>query len=101
MTPLLLHNISKHAGKATKEVVNDYKEIELRSYQIKYLEDQTPSNTKILTLLEFMKNGVLSSIDLDISLHYADSANGLPELRGEANGQWYVLQLSLRDILFS
>jgi len=101
MTPLLLHNISKHVGKATKEVVNDYKEIELRSYQIKYLEDQTASNTRILTLLEFMKNGMLSSIDLDISLLFADSANGLPELRGEANGQWYVLQLSLSDILFA
>lgn len=101
MTPLLLHNISKHVGKATKEVVNDYKEIELRSYQIKHLEDQTPSNTRILTLLEFMKNEVLHSIEINISLNYADSTNGLPKLRGEANGQWYVLQLSLRDILFS
>ena len=101
MTPLLLHNISKHVGKATKEVVNDYKKIELRSYQIKYLEDQTPSSTRILTLLEFMKNEVRHSIEINISLNYADSTNGLPELRGEANGQWYVLQLSLSDILFA
>lgn len=101
MTPLLLHNISKHVGKATKEVVNDYKKIELRSYQIKYLEDQTPSSTRILTLLEFMKNEVLHSIEINISLNYADSTNGLPELRGEANGQWYILQASLIDILFS
>lgn len=101
MTPLLLHNISKHVGKATKEVVNDYKKIELRSYQIKYLEDQTPSSTRILTLLEFMKNEVLYSIEINISLNYADSTNGLPELRGEANGQWYILQASLIDILFS
>lgn len=101
MTPLLLHNISKRVGKATKEVVNDYKKIELRSYQIKYLEDQTPSSTRILTLLEFMKNEVLHSIEINISLNYADSTNGLPELRGEANGQWYILQASLIDILFS
>ena len=101
MTPLLLHNIGKHIGKETKEVANDYKEIELRSYQIKYLEDQTPSSTRILTLLEFMKNEVRHSIEINISLNYADSTNGLPELRGEANGQWYVLQLSLSDILFA
>lgn len=100
MTPLLLHNIGKHIGKKTKEVANDYKKIELRSYQIKYLEDQTSSSTKILTLLEFMKNEVLYSIEINISLNYADSTNGLPELRGEANGQWYILQASLIDILF-
>ena len=48
-----------------------------------------------------MKNEVLHSIEINISLNYADSTNGLPELRGEANGQWYILQASLIDILFS
>lgn len=101
MTPLLLHNIQKHAGKATREVIKDYGNIDLKSFKIKYLEDQTPSSTTILTQLEFLKYEVLNSVEIDISLHYADSVNGLPELRGEENGKWYIQQLSLRDILFS
>lgn len=100
MTPLLLHNVGKHIGKATGEIKNDYQKFKLINYQIKYSKDQTPATTKILMLIEFMKNDMSQSIEVDISLNYADSTNGLPKLRGEPNGQWYILQLSLSDILF-
>ncbi len=101
MTPLLLHNIGKHEGTATKEVLNDYKKFELLSYQIKHSEDQTPASTKILTHVEYIKNDANYKLEVNISLNYANSIDGSPELRGESNSKWYILQVSLRDILFN
>jgi len=101
MTPLLLHNIGKHQGTVTKDLVNDYKKFELLNYQIKHSEDQTPASTKILTHVEYIKNGTNHEQEIAISLNYANSIDGLPELRGEPNGKWYILQMSLCDILFN
>ena len=42
MTPLLLHNISKHVGKATKEVVinvkTEKKEVETKGFAVNVIE---------------------------------------------------------------
>jgi|GEM_PF-3487313 len=100
MTPLLLNNIGKPTGKATGEVKKDYQNIQLLNYQLKSSEDQTPAITRILVNLEYIKDDKNYKEDISISMNYADTEKGLPELRGEPNGNWYILQLSLRDILF-
>lgn len=102
MTPLLLHNIEKHRGKATRETKNDYQKFDLLNFQIKFSEDKTPAITDILTFIEYRNNDkVVYSKEIKISLQYADSNNGSPELRGELNGQWYILQASLSEIIFN
>lgn len=100
MTPILLHNISKHLGKAASEVKNDYKKITLLDFHIINSEDQTPSNTQIYTYLEFIKNHVKQTLYLDISVNYANSQTGDPELRNEPNCGWYILQASISALLF-
>lgn len=100
MTPLLLNNIGKPTGKAIGEVKKDYQNIQLLNYQLKSSEDQTPAITRILVNLEYIKDDKNYKEDISISMNYADTEKGLPELRGEPNGNWYILQLSLRDILF-
>jgi hypothetical protein len=101
MTPLLLHNTGKHLGKATSEVRKDYQKITLSNFSIVHSEDQNPSTTKIRVCLEYMTSDSKQIAYPDISLNYADSSNSSPELRNEENGQWYILQLSLREILFN
>lgn len=101
LSPLLMHNIGKHLGKATKEIKSDYQKIELLNFKIISLEDYTPSSTKILTNIQYIKNEQLKEIEINITLNYAHSTNGSPELQGEPNGQWYILQLSLSDLLFN
>ncbi|MCW8038488.1 MULTISPECIES: hypothetical protein [Acinetobacter] len=100
MTPILLHNISKHLGKAASEVKNDYKKITLLDFHIINSEDQTPSNTQIYTYLEFIKNHVKQTLYLNISVNYANSQTGDPELRNEPNCGWYILQASISALLF-
>lgn len=101
MTPLLLHNIGKHVGKATNEIKKDYQRINLTNFSIVHSEDQNPSTTKIRTCIEYTKLESKQTLHLDISLNYANSVSSRPELRNEKSGQWYILQLSLREILFS
>lgn len=100
LPPLLMHNIGKHLGKATKEIKSDYQKIELLNFKIITLEDYIPSSTRILTNVQYKKNEQQKEIKINITLNYANSTNGLPELQGELNGQWYILQLSLSDLLF-
>ncbi|MDM1344217.1 hypothetical protein HXZ95_08195 [Acinetobacter pseudolwoffii] len=101
MFPILLHTIGKHQGKTMLEIKNDYQKIKLLKFRIKSSEDQTPSSTKISTHLEYVKNDITQSLYIEISLNYANAKNGYPELRGEPNGNWYILQLSLGQILFN
>lgn len=101
MLPILLHNIGKHQGKAMPEIKSDYQKIKLLNFRLKSSQDKTPSATKILTSIEFVKGDIHQNLDLEIGLNYADSENALPELRGEPNANWYISQLSLRQILFS
>nr|WP_180171717.1 hypothetical protein [Acinetobacter sp. YH12023] len=101
LPPLLIHNIGKHLGKASQEIKSDYQKSELLNFKIIALEDYTASSTRILTNIQYIKNEGIKDTEINITLNYADSTTGSPELRGEKNGRWYVLQLSLGDILFS
>lgn len=100
ITPLLLHNIGKKDGAATKYVVSDYKDIELLDYQIMCSEDKSPAMTNVFTQLKYIKNAAYDTKDIAITMSYNDSRNGDIKLRGEPNGKWYVLQASLTDIIF-
>lgn len=82
MTPLLLHNIGKHLGKASGQVSSDYSQTPITAFKVKNSVDQTPASTKILTHITFIKNDTVQSRILDINLSYANSNSGLPELRG-------------------
>lgn len=101
LSPFLIHGIGKNLGKFTKEVKADYCKFKIINFYLIASNDETPSSTKILTFIEFMKDEEVNNVEIDIILNYLDSNNGSPKLRGEQKGQWYILQLSLRDILFN
>ena len=101
LSPLLIDNIGKHLGKATKEIKSDYQKIELLNFKIIALEDYTPSSTRILTNIQYIKDEQHKEIEINITLNYAHSTTGSPELKGEPGGQWYIRQLSLNDLLFN
>lgn len=100
ITPTLIHTIGRHPGKETKNIINDYSVILLLDFYIMDSNDQTPSSTIIKTHLHYMKNGQSFTKEVSISLNYANQDNGLPELRNEPKGKWFILQNSLSQILF-
>lgn len=100
ITPVLLHTLGLHHGKETKKIINDYSTIQLLDFYIIDSKDQNPSSTVIKTYLYYIKNKNNFHTEVFISLNYANQANGLPELRNEPNGKWFILQNALSDILF-
>ena len=64
-------------------------------------EDQTPATTQVLTYLEYTKDDMNHTTEIEITLNYANSKTTHLELRGEPDGKWYILQASLSDILFT
>lgn len=100
LAPKLLHTISKHLGKEILDIKTDYSKFELIDFYIKRSEDINPSTTKIKIQIAYLTNGINFSKEVDVSLNYANQGSGFPELRGEECGSWYLMQLSLRTILF-
>lgn len=100
LTPSLLHTIGEHHGKATKYIKTDYSTMKLLNFHIISSSDQTPSSTVIKTHLHYINNGESFTKEVSISLHYADQHNGLPTLRNEPKGKWFILQNSLSQLLF-
>ncbi|MEI1691966.1 hypothetical protein [Acinetobacter nosocomialis] len=100
LTSTLIHTIGCHHGKETGKIVNDYSIIQLLDFYIMDSNDQTASSTVIKTFIHYIKNDQNFTTEVSISLNYADQDNGLPELRDEPNGKWFILQNSLGQILF-
>ncbi|CAG70108.1 hypothetical protein [Acinetobacter baylyi] len=100
LTPTLLHTIGKHQKKETKDIKVDYSSIDLLNFYIINSNDQSPSSTIIKTHLDYIKDRQNFIKEVSISLNYAHQDNGLPELRNEPNGKWFISQNSLSEILF-
>lgn len=100
VTPTLVHTIGRHHGAETRKIINDYSVIQLLDFYIMDSNDQTPSSTVIKTHLHYLKNDQSFTKEVSISLNYADQDSGLPKLRNEPKGKWFILQNSLSQILF-
>lgn len=96
----MLHTIGKHQKKETKDIKVDYSSIDLLNFYIINSNDQSPSSTIIKTHLDYIKDRQNFIKEVSISLNYAHQDNGLPELRNEPNGKWFISQNSLSEILF-
>ncbi|MGB8696050.1 MULTISPECIES: hypothetical protein [Acinetobacter] len=95
-----MHTIGNHLGKEILDIKIDYSKFELIDFYIKESKDINPSTTKIKTQISYLTNGINFSKEAYVSLNYANQGSGFPELRGEECGSWYLMQLSLRTILF-
>lgn len=99
MNNILAHSINNESA-TIKRLKEDYSSIQLNNYLIISSTDDTHAISSITIIIDYMKQQQIFTKSLKVQMNFLDT-NGNLLLRNEKNGQWYILQLSLRDILFN
>lgn len=98
MNKFLVHSINNEFA-TIKRLKEDYSSIQLNNYSIIASTDDTPAISFITIHINYIKHKQTFTSSLKVQMNYLDK-NGDLLLRNEENGQWYILQLSLREIIF-
>lgn len=99
MNNLLVHTINNKFATVIR-LKEDYLPIQLLDFSIINSEDETPAITVVTVNLAFVKNQKKMCTQYSIRLNYLDK-NGDLLLRGERDGSWKILQLSIANLLFN
>ena len=98
MNKFLVHSINNEFS-TIERLKEDYSSIQLNNYSIIASIDDTPAISFITIHINYIKHQQIFTNSLRVQMNFLDK-NGDLLLRNEENGQWYILQLSLREIIF-
>lgn len=95
---LLVHTLNNKFA-TIKRLKEEYSPIQINHFSILRSQDETPAITVISIQLNYIKNQKEYTEVCPIHMNFLDNTGNL-SLRNEADGSWYVLQLSLAKVLF-
>jgi hypothetical protein len=99
MAEALLDFVNTPLGKKAGQVKQDFGHINLSSYEIKAVEDEAASASRVQVYLEFSKQGEPQLEELWIRVVYQNHEN-TPLIRGEEGGKWKILQNGFSKVIY-